>query len=112
MRAALHARLVGLHQRGDLGDGGGGEEGFLEGGRVFGEVAGHAGDVDEAGGGFQEGVQGLADFEGSVVVGFDGFFDDGVVWKSLVRVRDMSLAEAVGPGMGEGRGMKRERVGD
>lgn len=60
---------------------GGGAELVGEGGGVFGEGAGDAGDVDEAGGvgGFEEGEEGQGRVEGAVVVcGKGGGGDVGV----------------------------------
>ena len=72
----INGGLERLHERGDFGDRAGGEEGLAEGGRVVAEDAGGAADVDEAAGGLEEGEEGLAGFEGAVVVCFEGLFDD------------------------------------
>lgn len=60
MYTFLHSGSEGFHERCDLGDCEGGGEGGADGGGVFAvEVAGYAGDVDEATEGADEGEQGL-----------------------------------------------------
>lgn len=74
-------RGEGVDEGGDVVDGLGRGEGGADRGRVFRvQVAGHAGDVDEAAAGAEEGEEGPRRGQGAVVVDSEGLLDDVHVW--------------------------------
>lgn len=78
----LHGGGECFHEGGDVGDSDGGGEGGADGGGVFAvEVAGYAGNVDEAAGGADEGEEGLGGCQGAVVVALEGLLDNVYVWR-------------------------------